>query len=326
MKVIAYRSYGAPEVLRVEDAAVPVPGPGQVRIRVHAAAVTTADCTFRRGTLLTRLVSGLLRPRQPVLGTELAGVIDAVGPQVTRFAVGDAVMAATGDDFGGHAEYLCLPEDGALAHKPDGLSWDAAAALCESTLTALPFLRDVGQLRPGQRVLINGASGAVGSAAVQLARHLGAEVTGVCSTRSLELVRALGAHTVIDYTTTDFTRIGETWDIVFDVAGRSSLARCRGVLRPGGRFLSPVLSASILLEPLWSRVRGGPTAHLALPVLRAPADQARDLEWVAALAASGVLRPVVGRSFSLEQAAEAHRLVETGHKQGTAVLRLAPAA
>lgn len=324
MKAIAYRTYGTPDVLNLEEIEVPTVAENEVRIRVHAAAVSSADCTFRAGRdRMARIFTGLRRPKRPVLGTELAGVVEAVGAAVTRFRVGDAVYAATGDTFGAHAEYVCVPEDGAIAPKPDNVSFAEAAALAEGALTALPFLRDTAGVQPGQRVLINGASGSVGVAAVQLARHLGAEITAVCSTRNVELVRALGADQVIDYTEADFTASDQTWDVVFDTVGKSSFGRAKRVLSDRGVYLTTVLTAKILFLGLWTRLFGKKRAKLSLTGLRKPAQKTADLVVVRELTEAGALRPVIDRCFPLEEAAEAHRLVETGHKRGNAILMVA---
>ncbi|MCB9686602.1 MAG: NAD(P)-dependent alcohol dehydrogenase [Alphaproteobacteria bacterium] len=324
MKAITYTRYGSPDVLEVTDLAAPTPGPGEVRIRVRAATVSTADTTFRRGRLLAiRLAQGLLSPKKQVLGTELAGEIEAVGEGVERWRVGDAVVAATGDDFGAHAELVVLPEDGAIGPKPGSVGFEEAAAIVEGALTALPFLRDHGRVGPGTRVLINGASGAVGVAAVQLARHLGAEVTAVASTRNQALLRELGAHHVIDYTTTPLGSLGRTWDVIFDVAGALGFSAARALLEPGGTYLCPVLGLSVVGWSLWTRLFGSHRAVLAFTGLRPAADKAADLALVRDLVDAGELRAVIGARFTMADAAAAHRLVETGHKRGNAVLTVA---
>jgi NADPH:quinone reductase-like Zn-dependent oxidoreductase len=239
--------------------------------------------------------------------------VTAIGPTVTRFAVGDRVVGSTGASLGANAEYTVLEETGALARVPDGVSHENAVAVCEGGLTALPFLRDAGQIRAGERVLVNGASGGVGSAAVQLAKHLGAHVTGVCSAGSVELVRSLGADEVIDYRTTDFTATGETYDIVFDVVGNSSFGGCRDSLNAGGRYLRTVPSLGVLARMV---------SVLMLTGLRKPADKAKDLAFLMDRIESGAIRPVVGRRFSLDQSVEAHRFVEDGAKQGSVVLNV----
>lgn len=327
MKAVVYTEYGAPDVLRLSDVPTPTPAAGEVLIRVEAAAVTAADCAARSGDqFIARLAFGLRKPKQPILGTEFAGEVAAVAPDVARFRVGDAVFAASGTNFGAHAEYVCLPENGALAHRPAGTTAAEAAAICEGGLTALPFLRDEGKLQPGHHVLINGASGSVGTAAVQLAKHLGAEVTGVCSTANLELVRSLGADTVIDYTAADFTRSGETYDIIFDTVGKSSFSRCRSALRPGGIYLSTVPTLSVVFHMLWTSRFGGKRAAIAFTGLRRASERAKDLLFLNGLVESGGIRPVIDRCYPLEQAAEAHRYVDTGHKKGNVVLTMTRAA
>jgi len=321
MKAIAYRTYGTPDVLTLEEMEIPTPKANEVRIRIQAATVSSADTTFRAGRdTMARMFTGLRRPKRPVLGTELAGVVDAVGADVTRFSVGDEIYAATGDDFGAHAEYVNIPEDGAMAAKPSNMSFVQAAALAEGTLTALPFLRDTANLQPGQRVLINGASGSVGAAAVQLAKTLGAHVTAVTSTRNVELVRGLGADEVIDYTQADFTQSGQTWDVIFDAVGKSSYGKAKRALSERGKYLTTVMSGKILFQGLWTKLFGKKRAKLSLTGLRKPAQKVADLNTVRELAEAGRLEAVIDREFTLAEAAEAHRLVETGHKRGHAVL------
>ena len=321
MKAIVYHTYGSPDVLRLEEVATPTPRDNEVLIRVHAAAVTTTDCAARKGKpFLARLAFGPIRPKKPILGTEFAGEIAAVGRDVTRFSVGDQVFAASGTGFGAHAEYICVPEDGALARKPANLTLEEAAAVCEGGLTALPFLRDSGKIQSGRRVLINGASGAVGTAAVQLAKHFGAEVTGVCGARNVDLVRSLGADEVIDYTTQDFTRIGQTYDVIFDAVGKSSFRRCRRSLKQGGRYLTTVPTLAILPQMAWTSKVGSKRAMITFTGLRPPGEKAKDLRFLAELVEAGELRPVIDRRYPLEQIAEAHGYVDTGHKRGSVVM------
>jgi NADPH:quinone reductase-like Zn-dependent oxidoreductase len=321
MRAIAYHSYGTPDVLGLEDIATPTPASNEVRVQIRAAAVTAADSAFRRGNpWFARLFTGISRPKNPVLGTEFAGVIDAVGADVTEFRVGDQVFAASGDLLGAHAEYICLPADGALAHKPQGASFEEAASICEGALTALPFLRDTGQIRAGQQVLINGASGSVGSSAVQLAKHFGAEVTGVCSATNLDLVRSLGADHVIDYTAADFTTDGKTYDIILDAVGKRSFGRCRRALKPGGVYLRTVPTLSMLVLVPWTKLFGRKKARISFTGLRAAADKAKDLRFVRSLVEEGALKPVIDTCYRMEQAGEAHALVDSGHKRGSAVL------
>lgn len=323
MNAIVYSTYGPPDVLHLKEMATPIPDDNEVLIRIHAAAVTTTDCDLRRGDKLMRLVFGLRRPRRPILGTELAGEIEAVGKDVQRFRVGDQIYAATGAGFGAHAEYICLPEAGALARKPTNATFAEAAAICEGGLTALPFLRDKGGIRSGHNVLINGASGAVGTSAVQLAKSFGATVTGVCGPTNVELVMSLGADTVIDYTKVDFTQTSQVYDIIFDAVGKSSFSRCRGSLKPGGVYLTTVPSLAIFPQVLWTSTIGGKKARVAATGMRPAPERANDLLVLKELAETGKLQPVIDRRYPMKQAAEAHRHVETGHKSGHVVLALA---
>ena len=266
------------------------------------------------------MATGLLRPKKPILGTNLAGEIEAVGKAVTRFRPGDQVFAATGAGFGAHAEYRCLPEDGALAAKPVNASYAEAAAICEGGLTALPFLRDHGKIQPGHHILINGASGAVGASAVQLAKAFGAIVTGVCSTANVELVRSLGADTVIDYTKADFTQTDQTYDLIFDTVGNGSFSRCKGVLKPGGIYLTTVLTLAIYPHMLWTAKIGDKRAIIAYSNFRPASEKAKDLLVLKELTEAGSLKPIIDRCFPMDQTVEAHRRVETGHKTGNVVI------
>ncbi len=323
MRAITYAAYGPPEVLQVREVARPVPRDTEVLVRVRAAAVTTTDCNLRGGDPLMRLAFGIRRPRSPVLGTELAGEIEAVGRSVRRFTPGDRIFAATGGGFGAHAEYLCLPEDGALAPMPANTTFAEAAAICEGGLTALPFLRDTGRIQRGHRVLINGASGAVGNAAVQLAKGFGAEVTGVCGPANLDLVRSLGADTVIDYTREDFTRSDQTYDIIFDAVGKSTFARCRPALAPGGVYLATVPTLSLYAHVLWTARFGDRKARVSATGLRPARERAKDLLALRELTETGGLKAVIDGVYPPERIAEAHRRVETGHKAGHVIVTFA---
>ena len=322
MKAIVYTRYGPPEVLQLTEVATPTPKDNEVLIRIHAAAATTTDVNLRGGDKLMRLVFGLRRPRRPILGTEFAGEIAATGKDVRRFNEGEPVFAATGAGFGAYAEYICLPEDGALAPKPANATYEEAAAICEGGLTALPFLRDTGKIQPGQKVLINGASGAVGNAAVQLARAFGADVTGVCGPTSVELVQSLGADSVIDYSKEDFTQTGQTYDIIFNAVGKSSFSRCKDSLTAGGVYLATVPSLALYAHVLRTAKFGGKKARVAATGLRSPVEKAKDLLFLKELTVTGKLRPVLDRCNAMDQAAAAHRHVETGHKKGHVVITM----
>jgi NADPH:quinone reductase-like Zn-dependent oxidoreductase len=307
-------------VVKLQELTRPTPGPGEVLVRIRAALVTPSDAVSRAGTpYFARLYFGLTRPKFPVLGSEFAGEIAAVGAGVTRFRVGDEVVG--GDKtLGAHAEFLCVPEAGAIAPKPANLSFEESVAVIDGAMTALPFLRDSARLREGQSVLINGASGAVGVAAVQLAKHFGATVTAVCSSANRELVASLGADAVIDYTAEDFTRGGRHYDVVFDAVGKSSFAKCRRALTEGGIYLTTVPSPAILLEQAWTARFGKRRAGIAFTGLRDSTAKARDLAFLTTLVEAGSLVPVIDRRYPLEQVALAHEYVDTGRKRGSVVV------
>ena len=321
MKAAVCTTYGPPDVVREADVDTPVPGPDQVLVRVHAATVTAADRAFRSGTpRYARLFTGLRRPKKAVLGTEFAGEVSAVGAAVTRYTVGDKVFGATDLGLGAHAEYVCVKEDGALAALPSGLGCTEAVTLVDGT--ALVFLRDHAKLHSGQSILINGASGGVGVQAVQFARHFGADVTAVCSGAGAELVARLGADRVIDYTRTDFTKEGRTYDVIFDVAGASSYGRCRPLLKPGGRYLTTVPSLAIMVQAPLTAVAGGRRAVIAFTGLRPVKAKVKDLALVKELAEAGRIVPVVDQTVPLARVADAYRHLDRQGKRGTTVLDL----
>ena len=310
-------------MVQIVEVERPTPRAGEVLVRVHAAVVTPSDAVARTGRpRWARPMFGLRAPRHPVFGTELAGVVEEVGAGVTGLRVGDRVAAATGTDFGAHAEYFRLAKDGAQSLIPEGMSFAEAVSLCEAGLTALPFLRDQARIRPGKRVLVNGASGSVGAAAVQLAKHFGAHVTGVCGTSNIDLVRSLGADEVIDRTQQDFTADGRTYDVILDAVGKSSFRKCRRSLTDDGVYLTTVPSAAILPQMGWTSLRGGRRARLAFTGLRPAAEKSRDLATIWQIAAAGGIRAVIGHRFAFDDIVAAHRLVDTGHKRGSAVLQL----
>ncbi len=321
MKAIVYERYGPPDVVHLAEASKPVPKDDEVLVRVRAAAVTATDAIARKGAPFTiQFATGLTRPKTTILGTEFAGDVEAVGKDVTRFKPGDAVFAASGAGFAAHAEYIRVAEKGAIAIKPAGMSYEEAAAICEGALTALPFLRDVGKIAPGEHVLINGASGAVGSSAVQIAKHFGAEVTGVCSGASAAFVTSLGADHVIDYTKEDFAAGDARYDIVFDTVGSASFARSKRTLKEGGRYMTTVLGPAILLQMAWTSMIGDKKASVAFAGLRRPADRAADLGLAGAMFEAGELKATIDRRYAMEQMAEAHAYVGGGHKRGNVVM------
>ncbi len=322
MKAVVVERYGPPEVLRIEERPTPSPKDNEILIRIHATTVTSADWRIRSQTvptgfgLIMRLVFGLRKPRQPILGSELAGVVAAIGRDVSRFQVGERVFAFSDMAMGCHAEYLCLSEDGMVVATPPGLTDEAAAALCFGGTTALDFLRRA-KVRPGEKVLVNGASGAVGTAVVQLARHFGAEVTGVCSGANVDLVRSLGAAHVIDYTKADFTRNGQTYDLIVDTVGTAPYSRCRRSLKDGGRLLLVLAGLPEMLQGLWVSLTSRHT------VIAGPAAVKReDLRQLAALAEAGDVQPVIDRRYPLDQIVDAHRYVDSGRKKGNVIISM----
>lgn len=322
MKAVVCTKYGPPDVLRLHEVAKPAPGTGEVLIEVHAATATTAGLLGRKGEpRFSRLFTGLRRPRKAILGTEFAGEIAEVGEAVTRFRPGDRIFGHAGLGTGTYAEFIRLPEDAALVRKPDRLTYEEAAAVIEGGLTALHFFRDRGAIRPGDEVLINGASGAVGTAAVQLAKHLGAHVTGVCSAANVDLVASLGADEVIDYTREDFTANGRRYRIVFDAVGKSSFARCRNSLTRDGVYLDAG-KASTVLPMLWTSLFGRRKAVLKATYVRSSRAIAADLLVLRDLIEAGAIRPVIDRCYPLAETAEAHRYVETGRKKGNVIITL----
>ena len=322
MKAWTCRGYGGPEVLALEDRPKPAAKDHEVLIRIHATTVSSGDMRVRalklpRGFgLIARLVFGITRPRQPILGTELAGTIEAVGRNVTDYRVGDAVIAFPGGAMGCHAEYRVMAAGKPIAPKPANLSFEEAASLCFGGTTALHFLRKAG-IRAGEKILVIGASGAVGSAIVQLATHMGAKVTGVTSTRNVGLVQSLGAEAVIDYTKNDFTAMTETFDIIADTVGASSFAGCRPLLNEGGRYLAVAGG----LTDLFAR-RVGTKISISGPAAERP-DDVRELS---RLAEAGVLKPMIDKVYSFSQMAEAHAHVESGRKRGSVVVSIKPIA
>jgi len=322
MKAAVCRRYGSPDVVTVSEMPVPQPQDDEILVRVRAATVGVVDALARSGSpFYARVHFGPLRPRFPVLGSDFAGVVESAGRAVNRFSVGDSVFGTVAPRFGAHAEYVCLPEAGAVAPMPVSVSFAEAAALADAT--ALYFLRDKAVLQPGQSVLINGASGAVGAAAVQLAVSFGAAVTGVCSGPHAGLVRKLGAESVIDYTRTDFTRAGRRYDVIFDVAGKSSFLRCRGVLRPGGVYLTTAPSPAIMVQMPWTARFGRTRAVVAFAGLRAAASKREDLLVLRDLVEKSSLAAVIGARYPLERIAEAHARVDAGHKKGNIVVTMA---
>ncbi len=323
MKAAIYKSYGPPSVIALAEVPMPQPKAHDILIRIHASTVSAADWRARSLVMpagfgvMGRLVFGMFGPRQPILGTELAGEIVAVGTYVTRFKVGDLVFAFPGGKYGSHAEYRVMPERGLVMHKPANLSFEEAAALSSGGTTALHFLKAKGGIKTGDNVLIIGASGCIGTAAVQIAKHFGAKVTGVCSTANLGLVRRIGADTVIDYTAQDIAATSQTYDIILDTTGTAPYARCGHLLKRGGRFL---IANGTLAQVLGI---GGPSRASGHTSIGGVAKvTVADLEQLADMAVAGAFLPVIDRYYPMKNAVEAHTYVDQGHKRGSVVLTI----
>jgi NADPH:quinone reductase-like Zn-dependent oxidoreductase len=320
MKAILCTKYGPPDVLQLKEVAKPVPKNNEVLIRIYAATVTMGDCEIRKFKMPTwlwipaRIGFGLRGPRKKILGQELAGEVESVGKDVKRFRKGNAVFARTGFDLGAYAEYTCLSEDGVVAIKPVNMAFGEAAAIPMGGIEALHFLKQA-DILSGQKVLINGASGSIGTVAVQLAKYLGAEVTGVCSTRNLDMVRSIGADHVIDYNKDDFTKNGEIYDVIFDVVGKSPFSGSLKSLKKNGRYLLANPGLSQMIRGRWTSIRSSKKV-----ITGAATGKSEDLIFLKELIEAGKIKSVIDRHYSLEETAEAHRYVDKGHKKGNVVI------
>jgi NADPH:quinone reductase-like Zn-dependent oxidoreductase len=322
LRAVVYDRYGPPEVLRLEDVERPTPSEDEVLVRVHATTVNRTDAHTREAnrrsgavaSLISRLITGPLRPRQRILGNEFAGVIEAVGSAVRGFSIGDRVFGTTKLRFGAHAEYLCVSQSTRMALISDRTSFTEAAAISDGALSALMVLKPAA-LAPGRRILIYGASGAIGTAAVQLARHFGADITAVCGTKNIERVKSLGANRVLDYTREDFTRSGETYDVILDAVGKMPFTRCLGSLEPAGMYL-PTDGMENLIRVLLPSRPGAKRVVFPMP----PRQSKEDLAFIRGLVEAGAFRPVIDRTYRLEEVVEATRYVETEQKTGNVIL------
>lgn len=323
MKAVIARAYGGPEVLSLETIDKPAPGSNQVLVKIYNSAVTQADVMMRTGKpLFGRIFLGWRKPRASVPGTAFAGKIVAVGDAVTRFKLGDDVFGETAIGFHAHAQFVAVPEDAVIETIPMAMSYEDAAPVTDGALTVHNFLTRLVAIRPGQQVLINGAAGGLGTSAVQLARHLGAEVTAVASGRNADLLRQLGAHHVIDYHQADFTQNRGAYDVIFDTVDKVPFGRARRALKADGVYLSPVLGLPLLLQMLWTSRFGSKKAKFSATGLLPHAELRLRLAEVKALIEAGALKTVIDRRYGLAQIAEAHRYVETGHKRGNVVLEI----
>ena len=323
MKAALYKVYGSPEVVQIEEFPLPAVTGNEVRVKVHATTVTSADSRLRAMRippgfkLMARIIFGFSKPKNPILGSEFAGKIDAIGPEVTQFNVGDDVFGAH-EERGTHAEYFTMSENNAIEHLPEGFSYEEAAALPFGALTSLIFLRDLGRIQSGQKILIIGASGALGTAAVQLATHYGADVTGVCSTSNVSLVQSLGASRVIDYTKTDFTQEGEQYDLIYETVGKVSFADCKKALKPGGTCLMATAEIPDYLRMLCNPIAGSKKLVSGVAVFKK-----KELSVLRKLMKDGAIKSVIDRIYPLGNIVAAHAHVDTGHKKGSVVVRVA---
>ncbi len=323
MKAILHSQYGSPDLLQFKEVDTPAPKDNEVLIAINATTVSTGDCNIRNFTFVTKsmrpiakLMFGIGKPwKARILGTELAGEVERAGKDVARFKKGDRVVASTGMACGGHAQYACLPENGAVALMPDALSWEEAVAIPFGANAALYYLRDLGKIQAGQELLIIGASGSIGSAGVQLAKHFGATVTAVCSGASVELVRSLGADKVIDYTRDDFTRNGNAYDLIFDVVGATTFDRCRNSLKPNGVFLQNIMELTDIVRALWTSIASRKKIKGGVAI-----NNLQRMNAIVELVRAGQLKPVIDRSYPLERISEAFKYVEQGHKKGNVVI------
>ncbi|OCQ94882.1 Zn-dependent oxidoreductase [Limnothrix sp. PR1529] len=321
MKAIVCVKYGSPDAMQLKEVEKPTPKANEVLIKIYATTVTSADIRIRKADPFpVRFFYGFARPKNnTILGSELAGEIEAVGENVKQFKAGDQVFAGAGTSLGANAEYICLPEAGAVAIKPTNMTYEETAAIPFGATTALIFLRDKGKIQSGQEVLIYGASGAVGMAAVQLAKFFGAQVTGVCSTAKLELVKSLGSDNVIDYTKEDFTQNGKTYDIIFDTSGKSPFSGCLRSLKNNGIYLRAVhINLLPIVRGLWTSITSSKKVIGGVAI-----ERKADLIFLKELIEMGRMKSIIDRRYSLEQTAEAHRYVEQGHKKGNVVITVA---
>jgi len=330
MKAIVYSEYGSPDVLKLKEIEKPSPKENEVLIRIHASSVNFGDMMARNYKAISprqfnmpfliwffaKISFGLNEPKIKILGNEFAGEIEAVGRDVKRFMPGDQVFGYTGERMGAYAEYLCMSENGMLTIKPANMTLEEAAGVAYGGIMALSLLRRA-NIQPGQKVLINGASGGIGSAAVQVARSMGAEVTGVCSTSKVDFVKSLGAVKVIDYTKEDFTQNGETYDLIFDILGRSSISRSKSSLKPNGIHLFASFKLKHLLQMLRTSRSGGRRVICALG-----SGKVDDLNTLKEMIEAGKIKPMIDRCYPLEQIAEAHRYIEQGYKKGNVIITL----
>lgn len=323
MHAILTTGYGSPDVLKYGSIEKPVPGADEILIKIHATSVTNAHTVMRTGyPLIGRLFMGFFKPKHPISGTDFAGEVVALGRDVKKFSIGERVFGSTDIDGGTYAEYVKVSQDGVILPMPENITYAQATAIIDGATTAFPFLVEHGKIKEGQSILINGASGSIGTAAVQLAKYYGAEVTGVCSTSNVDMVKAKGADVVIDYTKEDFTKAEKKYDIIFDTVGKSNFADAQKALTEKGVYLSPVLGLKMMMEMVKTSRSKGKKAIFVATGLRDNSSKIKDFIILKDLLEKGVISPVIDRTYQLPQVAEAHRYVEKGHKKGNVVINV----
>ncbi|SHI45445.1 NADPH:quinone reductase [Tangfeifania diversioriginum] len=325
MKAIVATGYGAPNVLKLQQVEKPQPKENEVLVKVHANSATTADGMMRTGKpYFGRLMTGLTKPKHAIPGTGFAGIVETVGENVTSFKTGDRVFGETTLGFSTNAEFVAVPENGVILPMPENMSYAEGATYGDGHVTSLNFLKEIAQIKPGQKVLINGASGSLGTAAVQIAKYMGAEVTGVTSTRNVGLVKSLGADHVIDYTKKDFTKVNETYDVVFDTVGKSSFSESKNILTESGLYVSPVLKFSLLLQMMRTSVFSKKKAKFSATGLLKEFELRELFAELLKISKEGKLKTVIDRQYPLEKVAEAHTYIASGHKKGNVVIIVEP--
>jgi len=321
MKTIITTKYGSPDVLKVTESVKPIPKEDEILIKIKASSVTAADSMMRKGKpYYGRLFIGLTKPKNPVPGTGFAGIIEAIGKGVKSFKIGEEVFGEIVLGPGTNCEYVCVPENGVVLSKPSNISFEEAAPVCDGALTSMSFLKDIGNVQPGQKILINGASGSLGSAAVQLAKEFGAEVTGVCSTSNIDLVKEFGADYVIDYTKIDFTKESKHYDIIYDTIGTLSFSNCKKTLTSEGLFMSPVLGMPLLFQMIKTGISGRKKAKFSATGLRPVPELNILFKQLKELLKNGTIKTHIDKTYPLEEISKAHQYVDSGRKKGNIVL------
>jgi len=323
MKAVLVTKYGGPEVLRVDEVPTPLPKENEVLIKIHAAAVNNTDPVFRKGEpVISRIFTGLLKPKHAIPGDVLAGEVVEIGKKVANFNVGDRVYGYTTDTLGAHAEYICLSDDSAVTIIPEGVSYEEAAGIVDGGHTALVFLRDKGKVGKNQKVLVYGASGSVGTAAVQLAINYGAEVTGVCSASNIELIKSLGVKRAIDYTKIDFTQENIKYDIIFDTVAKKSFSQCKNVLAENGAYLTTFPTLGVLLKGLFQTKRKGKRELFAAAGMKPANEKIENLQYISQLLKDEKIKTIISKRYTMNDVSKAHEHVETGHKVGNVIIAL----